>query len=620
MSEGTPVHEKERAPVIRLLALLPRAERRAGLGVLAVSLLTALFETAGVASILPFMAVVMDPEVLDRAGPISSALRALGAETPRQATIIVGAATIALIGMGNAAAATNIWVQERFLARVQTVLITELFRGYMRQPYLFHTQRDAASLTKVMFADVGQAVHGFLNPIVFAISKGLIAILLLGLVVAQNVMVAMGTALLMGGSYWLIYRLVRNRQVRLGEELSSTAVERHRTGLEGLGGVKELRVLGREGESLGVFERASRRNAQVQAVHAMMSRLPRHLIEVVAFGGVVGITLALLAVGDVRTAVPALALYAFAGYRLMPALQQVYAGAVALRFNHASVASLEADLDMLRSGAGHLTETLPADGIDETPLHFRQVLELRNVTFRYPGVKKPALSAVSIKVHRRESIGLVGRTGAGKTTLADLLLGLYPPSEGELLVDGVCIDNTNVRSWRSRVGYVPQSVFLANASIAQNIAFGLSIHQIDRDAVERAARMAQADEFISELPQGYDTLVGERGVRLSGGQRQRLGIARALYHDPDVLVFDEATSALDGMTEDMVMDAVRSLSRGRTVILIAHRLRTVEACDRILMLEEGNVIADGPYEELARNSKPFRGLMGRGGPSVAVAG
>jgi ABC-type bacteriocin/lantibiotic exporter with double-glycine peptidase domain len=247
---------------------------------------------------------------------------------------------------------------------------------------------------------------------------------------------------------------------------------------------------------------------------------------------------------------------------------------------------------------------------DASPLSFKNEINLSHLTFSYPTANRPALNDVSLRIPQNQSIGFVGRTGSGKTTLADVILGLYTPVSGSISVDGINLTEDNARAWRKRVGYVPQTVFLTNASVARNIALGIPEDQIDHEAVLRAAHMAQADEFITQMPDGYDTVVGERGVKLSGGQRQRLGIARALYHNPDVLVFDEATSALDGMTEDAVMQAVQTLSAERTMILIAHRLRTVQACDRIVMLEAGKIIADGSYSELAKNSIAFRTLSG----------
>jgi ABC-type multidrug transport system fused ATPase/permease subunit len=243
------------------------------------------------------------------------------------------------------------------------------------------------------------------------------------------------------------------------------------------------------------------------------------------------------------------------------------------------------------------------------PVHLHESLRLEHVVFRYDGQARAALDDVSLTIRPHQSVGLVGRSGAGKTTVADLILGLHQPSVGRIVVDDVVLEGATLRAWRQRVGYVPQHVFLANSTVWENIALGVPADRIDREAVRRAAHLAQATDFIDALPQQFDTFVGERGVKLSGGQQQRLGIARALYHRPDILVFDEATSALDGLTEDFVMDAIRSLAGELTIILIAHRLRTVEACDRIIMLDAGRVAAEGTFAELQQSSAHFQRML-----------
>ena len=303
---------------------------------------------------------------------------------------------------------------------------------------------------------------------------------------------------------------------------------------------------------------------------------------------------------------PVLALYALTGYRLMPAFQQIFQSILTIRFNWPSVVLVADELknEEIKT-ASALLSTASEGGV--AAMQFTDSLAISGVTFTYPGAHSPALDQVSLNVRKNTSVGLVGSTGSGKTTLVDIILGLFDPDRGALLVDGVPLDGKRVASWQANLGYVPQQIYLTDDSIARNIAFGIERELVDMARVRSAAKIAHLDQFItSSLPSGYDTVVGERGVRLSGGQRQRIGIARALYHDPAVLVLDEATSALDGITENAIVEAIRELSHEKTIITIAHRLSTVQECDVIYLLEGGRIVDQGQYEELLTRSPRFR--------------
>ena len=593
-------------PFKRLYAILPDSSRRGLIWVVLISLVTALFETISVASILPFMALVMDPSVIDQYPSVKYLLSSIGAETRSAELITAGVLTISVLAIGNGVTATNLWMQTRYLALTKQALSSELFAGYMRLPYSFHTQRDAASLLRVVDGDVDSALGGFLFALLVVIGKGLSAIVLIALIVLVNPFVALGSVLMLGCAYLVVYKLIRARQSQLGIKKVNASTVLGRTATEGLAGLKELRILGREGTASDEYKRTIKVLTEANAANLVVTALPRYAIEIFAYAGIVVFTLLLVLKGEATEAMPSLALYALAGNRLVPAFQQLFAGAVAIKYHTHAVDSLDKDLKVVRDA--HLMEL----SVDQTPVLFKNEIHLQDVGFKYPAANRNALTNINLTIPQNQSVGLVGRTGSGKTTLADILLGLYPANEGTITIDGVPLSQENERAWRQRVGYVPQNVFLTNATVAQNIALGIPSDLISHTEVLRAAKMAQAEEFIDQLPDGYETIVGERGVKLSGGQKQRLGIARALYHNPDVLVFDEATSALDGMTEDAVMQAVQSLSSERTMILIAHRLRTIQACDRIVMLEAGRVVADGKYDDLMATSEAFQKLAGQG--------
>ena len=602
-------------PSRQLYLILPESVRRGLWGVIAISLCSAIFETASVASILPFMALVMDPNVVERHVWLQQFVSSLGLQSQQSTVVAAGALTICVLTLGNAVSAANLWAQTRYIARARRALSSELFAGFMLQPYSFHLGRDTASLTRVLGSDVESALGGFLGSLLAVVTKGLSGVVLISLIVVVDPIVAVGTIGVLGGGYMFIYRLIRVKQSRLGAEMIEASVAIGRATLEGFAGIKELRVLGRESTSTEIYNRTLEKLVKTQAQNQLSAALPRYIIEIIAYAGIIAVTLAFVLKGEGTAAVPSLALYALAGNRLVPIFQQFFASAITIKYHTKAVESLVLDLTTIRNAAPSQTEDPNLEA-----LAFRETLVLADIGFTYPSAQTASLKNVSLTIFKNQSIGLVGRTGAGKTTLADVILGLYHPEEGTITVDGTRLTEHNERAWRKRVGYVPQAVFLTNASIAENIALGVPTALIDHSAVKLAANMAQAEEFIDLLPEAYATVIGERGVKLSGGQRQRLGIARALYHQPDVLIFDEATSALDGMTEDAVMDAVKRLSQRCTMILIAHRLRTIQACDRIILLESGRVVADGTYSELMKSSQPFIALSGTGNKSSDDSG
>lgn len=567
-------------------------------------MVSALLETLCVASILPFMAVVLDPTMPERYPTLLELARSLGANSPQAVVLCLGIITAVALAVGNMAGALNLLVHERFGARTQVRLSTGAFAAYLAQPYAFHMQRDTASLLKVILTDTTLVSIGIINPFLAVVSKALVALGIVALLLWHEPVVALTVSVVLGCAYYGVYRFVRARQRSLGADADLRSLERQRISREALGGLKEILVLGRERDIAGRFEAATRAMAAAGLSNRMAAQLPRYVLESVAFGGILLATLLLLARTDsaATSIVPALALYAFAGYRLMPALHQLFAAALSIRFHMPVLRGMHEDLLLSRA----LPERLPA----ATPRTHLTEIRFAGVAFSYPGRDAAALEDIDLVIRPGESVGLVGRSGAGKSTLVDLVLGIHEPSRGSISVNGAKLSGRALREWRRQVGYVPQHIFLANATVAENIAFGLPSAQIDRAAVQCAVHLAQMEELVATLPLGLDTQIGERGVRLSGGQQQRIGIARGLYHDPQVLVFDEATSALDSLTENDLMEAVRALQGERTVIVIAHRVRTIQACGRVVVLERGRIVADGSHEALRATSADYRRLVG----------
>jgi ABC-type multidrug transport system fused ATPase/permease subunit len=392
---------------------------------------------------------------------------------------------------------------------------------------------------------------------------------------------------------------------RIGKIRLQANRERYHAVQESMGGVKELKIIGLEDIYLARFRAAAYRMARLQTTSDILGNTPRYVLEGIALGGMILLVLVLLIQrgGDLTSMVPTLGVIAAAGLRLIPALQNIYQLFTVIRQGEASLQSIHADMTGLDQD-NYLNrskqESLPA-----RPLTRR--LELEGIHFAYPGTERSALRGLDLAIEANTTIGIVGGTGAGKTTLVDIILGLLDPSEGVMRVDGEPVTPETRRAWQKTLGYVPQTIFLSDGTVAENIAFGLPHDKIDLAAVERAARVAALHDFVmKELPDGYETKVGERGVRLSGGQRQRVGIARALYHDPATLILDEATSALDNLTERAVMEAVHNIAGRKTIVMIAHRLSTVRNCDRIFLLRNGQVVASGRFEDLVREDEEFR--------------
>ena len=417
--------------------------------------------------------------------------------------------------------------------------------------------------------------------------------------------IALISVAVLGAAYAFIFSLVRRLLTRVGTRRAEANAMRYHISQEALGGIKDVKLLGLEDSFVSQFKAPARKLADSNIKGQVVSEMPRHLMEAVAFGGMISVILGLLLLGsgEVEEIVPIIGVFALAGFRLFPAVQEIYRALTVIRFARPLLDSIHHDVVETRRG----NVTRRKSNAVAMPLQRR--LELVDLHYNYPKAERVALSGVNLSIDANQTVGVVGGTGAGKTTLVDIVLGLLVPAQGQMIIDGEVLTAENIPDWQANIGYVPQQIFLIDDSVAANIAFGIPAEQRDQAAIERAARLAELDAFVREqLPDGYQTKVGERGVRLSGGQRQRIGIARALYHDPDVLILDEATSALDNVTERAVMDAVRNLGHAKTIIMIAHRLTTIRGCDRILLLDGGRLVAEGTYDQLLEHSETFRRL------------
>jgi len=579
--------------------LSPSGKRRLA-WLLLCNLVMAALEAANIASIGPLMALIVNPGVLEKNGRLHAFYQALGCTSPHQFTIAVGWLFLALLVLRNLFATFSNWFTLKFVYDQTLEQSRLLLMRYLSRPYAWFLQRNTAILGKSILSDVEMIMLGVFLPTTICFSRGVAATIVAFGLACIHPGVAISAGLSLSLLYALAYRSSRSRAVAMGAQFTSINSARHKLAMETLQGFKDIKVLGREQGVVEAYGAQSARAFRILTQHGIIVELPRFLLETMAFGSMIGVLLFFLIANKqaLQNLIPIMAVYAVAGYRLMPALQQAFSALSTIRLNWPLLDDLH---DELMGNCPDLTPT-------RTRLELQKELSLEKVTYTYHGATTPALTSLTMKIPKNTSVGLVGSTGAGKTTLADVFLGLLQPQVGHLQVDSVAVTtNQQIRAWRSNVGYVAQQIYLSDRSVLDNIAFGIASDRIDQGRVETAARIANIHDFIvTELPLGYATIVGDRGVRLSGGQRQRIGIARALYHNPDVIVMDEATSALDSLTEEAVMQAINNVARCKTLILVAHRLATIRNCSIIYEMERGEIKAQGTYDELLSRSDSFR--------------
>lgn len=588
----------------KIFSLFSRQEKKRFFVLLLMIVGMSLLDVAGVASIIPFLAVVTNPEVIQSNAYLLALYQGLNFEDENSFLVFLGFLVFFVVVCGLAFKSLTMYSLIRFSTMRNYSISSRLLRGYLSQPYTWFLSRHSADLGKTILSEVDHVIQSSIIPAVTLLAHLAVVIALTLLLFFVEPVVMLAAVSLIAGSYALIFLAVKGVLARIGRKRVEANGQRFQMANEALGGIKDVKLLGLERSYLKRFQTPAESFARTQALGQLIGQLPRYLLELVCFGGMLGLLLLLLmrSEGRLDELIPILGVFAFAGVRLFPAMQQLYLTFTKLRFGRYALEAMHRDfVDVGEFPLGN-------DGIDS--LQVTREIAINGVFYTYPGAEKYALKGVSLKIPANTTIGFVGGSGAGKTTMADLLLGLLVPEKGTISVDEKTLDAGNRRAWQRAVGYVPQSIFLTDDTVRANIAFGIPPELIDDAAVEKAARLADLHGFVTkELPKGYNTLVGERGVRLSGGQRQRIGIARALYHDPSVLVFDEATSALDNLTEKAVMDAVHNLAGAKTIIIVAHRLSTIANCDEIVVMKDGQISATGSFNELLEKSSTFQNLV-----------
>ena len=587
----------------RIFDLLDKAEQKRFLILMGLLILVAIAELAGLGAVFLLLGVLSDPGRIQDSERLSWAYETFGFSSVSSFQIALAIVAIVVVLGSQAIKMAGIYANARFSSMRQYTPSSRLLSIYLRQPYTWFLGRSSSDVSRRVLSEVNSFIGKVLLPSLNLVSAGLVTLAIIGFLLAVDPVICIATGLIIGGGYLGIYFWQRRRLKWIGKELVRHNQTRFRLTQEAMGGFKEVKLMGLERGYSRRFESAALEAARHGAYASVLQQLPRIALEAIVFGFLIGLVMVLLLwnEGNLAAIIPKLGIFAFATLRLLPSLQKIYAAFTSILVGQASLEQIYDDF----MKASKTAIDLPSGG--DKRLSLDRGITLENVTFSYPAAERTALRNVSLKIPKCTTVGIVGGTGAGKTTLVDLILGLLTPDSGEVRIDETPLSRDNLRSWQRSIGYVPQSIFLTDDSVRQNIAFGVTKDAVDDQAVERAARLAALHDFVmDELPEGYETIVGERGVRLSGGQRQRIGIARALFHNPSLLILDEATSALDNITERVVMEAVETIRDEMTIIMIAHRLSTVRNCDVIYVMEHGTVASSGTYDELLNKSALFQ--------------
>lgn len=577
----------------KIWILLNARERKRSVQLLTIMILMAFFEVLGVGSIMPFLSVLGNPQVIESNQYLAFAYNYFSFENKDAFLIFLGVFALIILIISALFRSLATYANARFSNMRRHSISRQLLSKYLHQPYSFFLSRNSSEMSKVILSEVDIFIGQVMQPSLNLMTYIVVTVALTGFLIVVDPVLAFILVVLFGTFYSMTYLIIRKYLIKMGLELQKANEKRFKIVSETIGGIKDLKVLGRESAYLNSFDKPSEVFSSYQASSTTLSQVPQYIVEVLAFGSLLVMSMYTIVSNetDLGTMLPVLGLYALGALKLKPAIQQIYSSVSSLRFGQPVLKAILNDLHQKSQQEISILNNLKR-------LSLRKQLKLKNINFHYPNTKNLALLDISVDIKANSTVGIIGTTGAGKSTLVDIILGLLMPTGGNIEIDDNMLNPDNIRQWQNAIGYVPQSIFLADDTIACNIAFGIEKEEIDMAQVEKVAEMAQVHEFVLRLNNGYDTIIGERGVRLSGGQRQRLGIARALYHEPELLVLDEATSALDNQTEAEVMKAIDNMSGSKTIIMIAHRLSTVERCDKIITLENGKITNIKSKEEL----------------------
>lgn len=578
--------------VKELLNLLEARQRKKLIILQVLMVLMAIIELIGIASIAPFMTVVSNKEILEKNSILKSLYFYSGAQTSNEFLFLLGCGVLFFITIGSIFSIYTTWKSTHFASTLGVELADRLYKYYISSNWLFFLNRNSADLVNNISVESLRVTNLIIQPIILMNSKIFLSILILIFLFIYNPLVAISGALIFMFTYFIIYRIFSGRLKEHGKIISSSNSKRFRLMSEGFGGIKELIILQRRDGYKNNFTKIGEQLAYSHGASFALASIPRYIMELVAFGSIILLIIYLLSAdGGENSFLPIISVYALAGLKLLPSMQQIYSSLAIIRGSTSSFDSIKEDL----LKAKYINTESVNHKVDS--IKFEKKLKFKNVEYTYPDTAKPSLKNVNLNINCGDFVGIIGASGSGKSTLLNIILGLIQPTKGEFYVDDKMLENKDLISWMKIIGYVPQSVYLKEGTIAENIALGLQSY--DKKRVISALSSAGLEEFVNYEKRIFEENIGEGGERLSGGQKQRVGIARALYEDKHLLILDEITSALDRASEIAVMETIENLRKNKTIIMISHKMEIIKNCDSIILVDRGEVLDVGNYNYLA---------------------
>jgi ABC-type multidrug transport system fused ATPase/permease subunit len=567
-------------------------------------IITALMEILSVVSIIPFMSIVGNFELITQNPTLLKIYEISRVDSELKFMFMLGALLILILMTSSIISIYTTWTLSMFATKTGVHIGNRLYTFYLKKNWLFHSKSSSSDLVKKIATESQRLTIGIIVPLMHVNAKLILTLFLITTLIIYDPIPAFMVMFIFAITYIILYSIVKFRLYKNGYRISEANEERFRLMAGAFGGIKDVLIYGRDNYFINQFNNSGDKLAFGQGLNQVLANAPRYMVESVAYGTMIGVVLYLISFNEnnLSSIISTLIVYAVIAMKLLPAIQQTYQNISMVKGNVAAFELIKADLkNSIEKDNESLTKSI-------IPVHLNKNIVLKDLTFQYPNKKEPALNHLNITISANTSVGIVGSSGSGKSTLVDVISGLITPQEGMLLVDNTVIDKNNLRAWQNKIGFVAQNIFISEGNIAENVAFGIPCDDIDYNKVEKALTLANLIEYVQSLEQGVYTKVGERGIQISGGQRQRIAIARALYNDADVLIFDEATSALDGVTENSIMNAINNFGDSKTIIIVAHRLKTIKNCSEILFLEDGQLVDKGSYDELIQRNKNFKNM------------